>query len=207
MKNYLLRTGEEELKKVIERERAKLSPNTFINIDSAIEEALQEVVIRPLYEKVLQLLSTNESCVIEMKSAKRKVTNEGLTRVVEGMVLTCKESYTKLENCSNTREKLEHYLSIVRNIITQLRAAGCCTVDVPTFCTSLCFTLAKIGATTARHQAEIMWALTHRDTLGTEAGFYLALLYSSATGLSNIHDNEDGTPGNEKVDIFSILCF
>ena len=200
MKNYLLRTGEEKLKKVIEMERAKLSPNTFINIDSAIEEALQDAVIRPLEKKVLELLGTNESCEIATKSAMRNITNEDEITVVEGMVLSCEESYTKLENCSNTREKLYHYLSIVRNIITQLRAAGCCTVDVPTFCTSLCLTLARIGATT-----EIMWALTHRDTLGTEAGFYLALLYTSA--LSTIQDNQGGTPGNEKVDIFPILCF
>jgi len=184
MKNYLIRTGEEDLKKVIEKERTKLRKNSFIDIDSVLEHALQNVITKPLYQKLLTLfnttINTGECCDAAKETISCKLSEEFQYRLTDVLYL-CKESYSKLENSLKTNMKVSHYLDIVRAIINQLNNAGCSSVDIPTFCSSLVFILGHIGAETVEHQAEIMWGLAHRDILQGEIGFYLALLHSSAS--------------------------
>merc|ERR1719481_659103 len=72
IKNYLVRTGEEDLYKMIEKKREELKPNSFIDIDSILEDALQEVIFKPLHEKVLQLLKAtvkSSECCDNVKSS------------------------------------------------------------------------------------------------------------------------------------------
>jgi len=191
MKNYLIRTGEEDLQNVIEKERLKLRPNSFIDIDSVLEHALQNVIIKPLYQKLLKLFNTtiksSECCDVAKESKSNKLSEELQSRLMD-VVYLCKDSFTNLENSLKTSVKVSHYLDIVRIIVNHLNTVGCSMVDIPTFCASLVFILGQIGAESVGHQAEIMWGLAHRDLLQGEIGFYLALLHSSAIIKNNKKD-------------------
>jgi len=191
MKNYLIRTGEEDLQNAIERERVKLRPNSFIDIDSVLEHALQNVIIKPLYQKLLKLFNTtiksSDCCDVAKESKSNKLSEEMQSRLMD-VVDLCKDSFTNLENSLKISDKVLHYLDMVRIIVNHLNTAGCSNVDIPTFCSSLVFILGQIGAESVGHQAEIMWGLAHRDLLQGEIGFYLALLYSSAVIQNNKKD-------------------
>lgn len=55
MKNYLVKHGEREFEKEVEKERVKLKPNEFLNLDSILEGVMMDLVVRPLREHVYKL--------------------------------------------------------------------------------------------------------------------------------------------------------
>lgn len=65
MKNYLVKHGEREFEKEVEKERVKLKANEFLNLDAILEEVMMGLVVRPLREHVYQLFvdhyAANES--------------------------------------------------------------------------------------------------------------------------------------------------
>lgn len=65
MKNYLVKHGEREFEKEVEKERLKLKANEFLNLDAILEEVMMSLVVRPLREHVYQLFvdhyAANES--------------------------------------------------------------------------------------------------------------------------------------------------
>lgn len=86
IKNYLIRnldsssvvppgsSGEEELKMLIERERASLDPTQILNLDSILEDCLQCIVLRPLKARIYYLLVdhfvADHSLILMSKSIK-----------------------------------------------------------------------------------------------------------------------------------------
>lgn len=55
MKNYLVKHGEREFEKEVEKERIKLKPNEFLNLDAILEGVMMSLVVRPLREHVYRL--------------------------------------------------------------------------------------------------------------------------------------------------------
>lgn len=55
MKNYLVKNGEREFEKEIEKERLKLKANEFLNLDAILEGVMMKLVVRPLREHVYKL--------------------------------------------------------------------------------------------------------------------------------------------------------
>lgn len=55
MKNYLVKHGEKEFEKEVEKERLKLKPNEFLNLDAILEGVMMGLVVRPLREHVYRL--------------------------------------------------------------------------------------------------------------------------------------------------------
>lgn len=55
MKNYLVKHGEREFEKEVEKERLKLKPNEFLNLDAILEGVMMGLVVRPLREHVYRL--------------------------------------------------------------------------------------------------------------------------------------------------------
>lgn len=55
MKNYLVKHGERGFEKEVEKERLKLRPNEFLNLDAILEDVMMGLVVRPLREHVCQL--------------------------------------------------------------------------------------------------------------------------------------------------------
>lgn len=57
MKNYLVKHGEREFEKEVEKERLKLRPNEFLNLDAILEDVMMGLVVRPLREHVCRLFN------------------------------------------------------------------------------------------------------------------------------------------------------
>lgn len=55
MKNYLVKHGEREFEREVEKERVKLRSNEFLNLDAILEGVMMGLVVRPLREHVYQL--------------------------------------------------------------------------------------------------------------------------------------------------------
>lgn len=55
MKNYLVKHGEREFEKEVEKERVKLKHNEFLNLDAILEGVMMGLVVRPLREHVYKL--------------------------------------------------------------------------------------------------------------------------------------------------------
>merc|ERR1719244_1135318 len=58
LKNYLIITGEGELFQLLKLERAKLSPDQFLDLDMILEEAMQNLIVRPLREHLELILKS-----------------------------------------------------------------------------------------------------------------------------------------------------
>eukprot|EP00092_Neocalanus_flemingeri_P001885 GFUD01002012.1.p1 GENE.GFUD01002012.1~~GFUD01002012.1.p1 ORF type:complete len:1027 (+),score=286.47 GFUD01002012.1:361-3441(+) len=199
MKNYLVRTGEENLNQIIEVERAKLSPNQFLNIDSAIEEVMHQVVIKPLREKLelffcekYESSGCNKTIIENIEYASEKTPSsfnipEVPVAKLMNLIEQCKEYYARLEESFSPTEKLKHYLHIVRQIITHL-SPTCSNLDAATFSSSLLFVLVSIGAENVEREAEMMWSLLDPNLLDGEAGYYLTLLFSTVHLLKNFKE-------------------
>jgi len=55
MKNYLVKHGERGFEREVEKERLKLRPNEFLNLDAILEDVMMNLVVRPLREHVCRL--------------------------------------------------------------------------------------------------------------------------------------------------------
>lgn len=55
MKNYLVKHGERGFEREVEKERLKLRPNEFLNLDAILEDVMMGLVVRPLREHVCRL--------------------------------------------------------------------------------------------------------------------------------------------------------
>lgn len=55
MKNYLVKHGEREFEKEVEKARLKLRANEFLNLDAILESVMMSLVVRPLREHVYKL--------------------------------------------------------------------------------------------------------------------------------------------------------
>lgn len=55
MKNYLVKHGEREFEKEVEKERLKLKANEFLNLDAILEGVMMGLVVTPLREHVYRL--------------------------------------------------------------------------------------------------------------------------------------------------------
>lgn len=53
LKNYLVKHGEGELHDLIEKERARLNANEFLNIDAILEAVLHKIVLCKFYFNVM----------------------------------------------------------------------------------------------------------------------------------------------------------
>ncbi|XP_040576238.1 uncharacterized protein spri [Lepeophtheirus salmonis] len=59
IRNYLVGSGEGSLKSIIQNERKKLKSNECMNLNSIYEEVLYDIVLKPLYGKLLSVLGNH----------------------------------------------------------------------------------------------------------------------------------------------------
>jgi len=213
LKNYLLRTGEGQLHQVIEQERTNLQPHQFLNIDTAIEQAMHLVVIEPLMGLLGQLFDESEESHYNLKeNIKYAFTKASscfhIPKVplasLNDLINQCKESYTRLKGSVSPTEKLKHYLDMVKQIIFHLSPSGS-SLDLASFCSSLMFILVRIEADNVAREAEMMWRLMDPNLLKGEAGYFLTLLYSAVTPLRNIKECFGEEKELENVETTKIL--
>ncbi|EFN69162.1 Protein sprint [Camponotus floridanus] len=132
MKNYLVKHGEREFEKEVEKERLKLRPNEFLNLDAILEDVMMGLVVRPLREHVcrlfidyyvatgvLQTLAENiqhaQGKTIHDLGVRSKIvppSEENLERI-----LKCIE---RLQRADSPLEKLEHLLPAISAIFNSV---------------------------------------------------------------------------------------
>uniref|UniRef100_A0A915KS72 Uncharacterized protein n=1 Tax=Romanomermis culicivorax TaxID=13658 RepID=A0A915KS72_ROMCU len=61
IKNYLVKQGESDLHTIIERERSKLRPDEFLNIDAIFEGVLEKIILQKLKPHLYRILVQNAS--------------------------------------------------------------------------------------------------------------------------------------------------
>ncbi|XP_014681579.1 PREDICTED: protein sprint-like [Priapulus caudatus] len=128
IKNYLIKHGEGDLQNVIEKERKKLPPNEFLNIDAILEGVMHRIVIRPLKQHVYQCFvdeySHNGSLAllsVSIKYARTLTTQElGIKSHLKppgGLSLELIKQYlAKLQKTYSPLKKLENLLGAANTI-------------------------------------------------------------------------------------------
>lgn len=103
MKNYLVKHGEREFEKEVEKERLKLRPNEFLNLDAILEDVMMGLVVRPLREHVCRLFidyyvatGVLQTLAENIQHAQGKTIHDLGVRVSRSHIHTYNKKYQKL---------------------------------------------------------------------------------------------------------------
>ncbi|XP_070169330.1 protein sprint isoform X4 [Polyergus mexicanus] len=207
MKNYLVKHGEREFEKEVEKERLKLRPNEFLNLDAILEDVMMGLVVRPLREHVcrlfidyyvatgvLQTLAENiqhaQGKTIHDLGVRSKIippSEENLERI-----LKCIE---RLQKADSPLEKLEHLLTAISAIFNSVKQANSgrhITLGADDLLPLVIWVLVRGKVVDAEIEAEYMWGLLHASLLNGEGGYYLTTL-SSAVHVLKTFMSSQGT--------------
>ncbi|KAM3716912.1 Protein sprint [Dirofilaria immitis] len=125
LKNYLVKHGEGELHDLIEKERARLNANEFLNIDAILEAVLHKIVLYPVKPHLYHLMVREYS-----KNGWLQALSENLTYVRTlspeqlGFGVRCKftpPTTQKMETIKICLRKMQHHYSPLKKLENLLR--------------------------------------------------------------------------------------
>ncbi|EJD76625.1 CBR-TAG-333 protein [Loa loa] len=125
LKNYLVKHGEGELHDLIEKERARLNANEFLNIDAILEAVLHKIVLCPVKPHLYHLMVREYS-----KNGWLQALSENLTYVRTlspeqlGFGVRCKftpPTTQKMETIKICLRKMQHHYSPLKKLENLLR--------------------------------------------------------------------------------------
>ncbi|OZC04895.1 hypothetical protein X798_08135, partial [Onchocerca flexuosa] len=125
LKNYLVKHGEGELHDLIEKERARLNANEFLNIDAILEAVLHKIVLYPVKPHLYHLMIREYS-----KNGWLQALSENLTYVRTlspeqlGFGVRCKftpPTTQKMETIKICLRKMQHHYSPLKKLENLLR--------------------------------------------------------------------------------------
>ncbi|CAG9535668.1 unnamed protein product [Cercopithifilaria johnstoni] len=125
LKNYLVKHGEGELHDLIEKERARLNANEFLNIDAILEAVLHKIVLYPVKPHLYHLMVREYS-----KNGWLQALSENLTYVRTlspeqlGFGIRCKftpPTTQKMEIIKICLRKMQHHYSPLKKLENLLR--------------------------------------------------------------------------------------
>ncbi|XP_025413709.1 protein sprint isoform X4 [Sipha flava] len=213
MKNYLLKHGEKEFQKVVERERSQLKPTEFLNLDVILEGVMNRLVLKELREHIYSLLvdeyvnnGSVPSMVENIHYAKSKSIQDFAVRVRENLVppndndlKKISECFKRLQDAFLPLEKLEHLLSAIALIFNavkmQNRSADAC-LGADDFLPLLVWVLVQCNVLTAELEAEYMWGLLHPSLIPGEGGYYLTALCGAVHVLKSYKSSMEASSAN-----------
>ncbi|XP_025207170.1 protein sprint isoform X3 [Melanaphis sacchari] len=211
MKNYLLKHGEKEFQKVVERERSQLKPTEFLNLDVILEGVMNRLVLRELREHIYSLLvdeyvknGSIPSMVENIHYAKSKsiqdfAVRENLIPPNENDLKKISECFKRLQDAFLPLEKLEHLLSAIALIFNavkmQNRNADSC-LGADDFLPLLVWVLVQCNVLTAELEAEYMWGLLHPSLIPGEGGYYLTALCGAVQVLKSYKSSMEANTVN-----------
>ncbi|XP_050442799.1 protein sprint isoform X2 [Adelges cooleyi] len=215
MKNYLLKHGEKEFQKVVEKERSQLKPTEFLNLDVILEGVMNRLVLKELREHIYSLLvdeyvnnGSIPSMVENIHYAKSKTlqdfaVRENLNPPNENDLQKISECFKRLQQAFLPLEKLEHLLSamalIFNAVKVQNRNANSC-LGADDFLPLLVWVLVQCNVLTAELEAEYMWGLLHPSLIPGEGGYYLTALCGAVHVLKSYKSSmEAGTANGMKT--------
>ncbi|XP_063927550.1 protein sprint isoform X4 [Zophobas morio] len=207
MKNYLVKHGEKGFYKEIERERSKLKPTEFLNLDAILEGVMHKLVVKPLkghlqklfldhYTKTgaIRLLADNIQFAATRPISELAIKPK-ITLPSDSSLNTISQYLQRLQTADSPLEKLEYLLAAIATIFNsvktgQLTGSGkTVQLGADDFLPLFVWVLVKTNFVAAEIEAEYMWGLLHPSLLSGEGGYYLTTLSSAVHVLKNFKDS------------------
>ncbi|XP_045484735.1 protein sprint isoform X6 [Pieris rapae] len=194
MKNYLVKHGEREFEKEVEKERLKLKPTEFLNIDAILEGVMHRLVVRPLRSKLYTLLASwHATDVRQLHAAIERAQHatalqlgvKESTKVPSSAVLAViSKHFLKMQEADSPLDKLENLLAAISAMFNAIRGERAVGADdllpVLAWCVSRCRLVC------AELEAELMAGLLPPALLAGEGGYYLTALFSAVAVLKRL---------------------
>jgi len=213
LKNYLIITGEGELFQLLKLERAKLSPDQFLDLDMILEEAMQNLIVRPLREHLelifiqdftrsgcFQLLSRNITSALPLSCTEFNIPQE-LELNLNSLVDICRNSLTRMREAFSPSDKLACFLEIMNHVFQSVSPAR--EISLSQICSILCYLLIQTNWDTMEIECEYMWGLLPPTLLAKEGGYYLSLLSCSVHMIKNMFKHNQQEEGGRTASLSS----
>ncbi|XP_066583942.1 protein sprint isoform X2 [Prorops nasuta] len=207
MKNYLVKHGEREFEKEVEKERLKLKPNEFLNLDAILEGVMMGLVVRPLREHVYRLFVEHYAATGSLHTLADSIQHAQAKHIqdlgVRPKIIPPSESslerilkyIDRLQKSDSPLDKLENLLAAISAIFNSVKHANSgrhVTVGADDLLPLLVWVLIRGKVVDAEIEAEYMWGLLHPSLLTGEGGYYLTTL-SSAVQVLKTFKTSQGT--------------
>ncbi|XP_064073224.1 protein sprint isoform X5 [Vanessa tameamea] len=194
MKNYLVKHGEREFEKEVEKERLKLKPTEFLNLDAILEGVMHRLVVRPLRSKLYTLLASWHSAdVRQLHSAIERAQHatplqlgiKESTKIPSSAVLAViSKHFLKMQEADSPLDKLENLLAAISVMFNAIRGER--TLGADDLLPVLAWTVARCRLVCAELEAELMAGLLPAALLAGEGGYYLTALFSAVAVLKRL---------------------
>lgn len=208
----------QDLRSLIERERANLNLSEILNVDSIIEDCLQSILLRPLKAKIYYLLVDwliiDGSLISTSKNMKKlnedtfKETSSSLTKFLvkkdhmptESSLMLIKTYYNSMQCEYAPLIKLKYILFIMNELleaITDFQPAQyeLNNLNIVEFLPVLIYTVCKCKMYTIQIELEYIWNLVNKQLLNTETVYYLTLMSSACHIIKVLNVNSLGQNG------------
>ncbi|CAH0561513.1 unnamed protein product [Brassicogethes aeneus] len=223
MKNYLVKHGEKEFYKEIERERSNLKSTEFLNLDAILEGVMHKLVVKPLKDHLQNLFLTHYTKTGAIRlltdsiqyASTRPITELAIKPKInlpsESALSTISQYLKRLQTADSPLEKLEYLLAAIASIynsvkIDQLSGPGKNTqLGADDFLPLFVWILIKTNFVAAEIEAEYMWGLLHPSLLSGEGGYYLTTLSSAIHVLKNFKESCEENVNNSNAKNDSVL--
>ncbi|XP_012149590.1 src homology 2 domain-containing protein sprint isoform X4 [Megachile rotundata] len=212
MKNYLVKHGEREFEKEVEKERLKLKPNEFLNLDAILEGVMMGLVVRPLREHVYRLFVDHYAATGSLQTLAESIQHAQGKHVqdlgvrkycLQPKIIPPSESslerilkyIDRLQKADSPLDKLENLLAAISAIFNSVKHANSgrhVTLGADDLLPLLVWVLVRGKVVDAEVEAEYMWGLLHPSLLTGEGGYYLTTL-SSAVHVLKTFKSSQGT--------------
>jgi len=196
MKNYLVKHGEGDFQREVQRACARLKPDEFLNLDTILEGVMHRLVVLPLKQHLydlfidfythsgdLKLLIDNIrlACSKDLEDfgGPRSASAPSSTELIQISLL-----FHRMQDAELPMEKLNLLFTIISCIFDTAKVPRN-QLSADDFLPLLIYTVAKCGFIGAEIEAEFMWGLVHPSLLSGEAGYYLTALCSAVHMLKN----------------------
>ncbi|XP_050086367.1 protein sprint isoform X2 [Anopheles aquasalis] len=207
MKNYLVKHGEGDFAAEVQKARAQLKSDEFLNLDSILEEVMHKLVILPLREHLYGLFvdyysqSGDIQLIVEKvrSTAGRSPAAFGIKGNVIPPSATAMRQiatlFVRLQEAELPLVKLDLLLAAVSAIFEGTTCLNGQQLSADDFLPVLVMVVAHCGFVGAEIEAEYMWGLLQPSLLSGEAGYYLTALCSAVHVLKNfkLNEQEGGT--------------
>ncbi|XP_068628116.1 protein sprint isoform X7 [Battus philenor] len=194
MKNYLVKHGEREFEKEVEKERLKLKPTEFLNLDAILEGVMHRLVVRPLRGRLYTLLAAWHAPDLRRLHAAIERAQHATplqlgvkesTKVPSSAVLAViSKHFLKMQEADSPLDKLENLLAAISVMFNAMRGER--TLGADDLLPVLAWTVARCRLVCAELEAELMAGLLPPAMLAGEGGYYLTALFSAVAVLKRL---------------------
>ena len=229
MKNYLIKNSSERFLTLIDAIRQNLnSTQQVFNIDSLIEDCLENIVLIKLKHKIYYLLvdwliNNNMLCAFSSNIKDLLNLDKILCTKLLGVKVTLDPSMLKIlrgyyicmQNEYSPFAKIKYILFIINELLLKIKKYNSalydlCNLDLSEFLPLIIYILCVCNMYSMQIEIDYIWGLVHRQSINTETIFYLTLMSSACHILKTLNikqlaNNFDVLTNNSSVVDLSYL--